>query len=173
MLPSLGGRRRKMRRLLALSTGAVLVLTAATFSAYPAQAKDPGPGATNRGTGLSDKASFYDSRQDPAASKALRDRAAQLSARPKSGVAALRKELGVQGVVSIDPLTATARSVARLDGFLTGPSRQPAKSVALDYVRSHQDVFGLDAGAVSRRSEEHTSELQSPCNLVCRLLLEK
>src|SRR5256885_8454007 len=24
-----------------------------------------------------------------------------------------------------------------------------------------------------RRSEEHTSELQSPCNIVCRLLLEK
>src|SRR2546426_3499134 len=29
-------------------------------------------------------------------------------------------------------------------------------------------------GAVAvARSEEHTSELQSPCNLVCRLLLEK
>src|SRR5256885_8144963 len=27
--------------------------------------------------------------------------------------------------------------------------------------------------AVRIRSEEHTSELQSPCNLVCRLLLEK
>src|SRR5688500_10290424 len=26
---------------------------------------------------------------------------------------------------------------------------------------------------ISYRSEEHTSELQSPCNLVCRLLLEK
>src|SRR5256885_10903081 len=26
---------------------------------------------------------------------------------------------------------------------------------------------------VRGRSEEHTSELQSPCNLVCRLLLEK
>src|SRR5256885_11875583 len=26
---------------------------------------------------------------------------------------------------------------------------------------------------VQERSEEHTSELQSPCNLVCRLLLEK
>src|SRR3989454_4917713 len=26
---------------------------------------------------------------------------------------------------------------------------------------------------VGARSEEHTSELQSPCNLVCRLLLEK
>src|SRR5256885_8981153 len=29
-----------------------------------------------------------------------------------------------------------------------------------------------DSGS-ARRSEEHTSELQSPCNLVCRLLLEK
>src|SRR5256885_4422711 len=27
--------------------------------------------------------------------------------------------------------------------------------------------------AALERSEEHTSELQSPCNLVCRLLLEK
>src|SRR5256885_4432888 len=27
--------------------------------------------------------------------------------------------------------------------------------------------------ATQARSEEHTSELQSPCNLVCRLLLEK
>src|ERR1039457_2783074 len=27
--------------------------------------------------------------------------------------------------------------------------------------------------AIKNRSEEHTSELQSPCNLVCRLLLEK
>src|SRR5256885_12423665 len=26
---------------------------------------------------------------------------------------------------------------------------------------------------LTKRSEEHTSELQSPCNLVCRLLLEK
>src|SRR5256885_7147694 len=31
----------------------------------------------------------------------------------------------------------------------------------------------LSAPQVSSRSEEHTSELQSPCNLVCRLLLEK
>src|SRR5256885_7313381 len=29
------------------------------------------------------------------------------------------------------------------------------------------------AGFGAFRSEEHTSELQSPCNLVCRLLLEK
>src|SRR2546426_8061138 len=33
----------------------------------------------------------------------------------------------------------------------------------VDGMRSHKTL----------RSEEHTSELQSPCNLVCRLLLEK
>src|SRR5256885_7511691 len=32
---------------------------------------------------------------------------------------------------------------------------------------------GLRHQLIFRRSEEHTSELQSPCNLVCRLLLEK
>src|SRR5256885_7508109 len=33
--------------------------------------------------------------------------------------------------------------------------------------------FLPDDCAARNRSEEHTSELQSPCNLVCRLLLEK
>src|SRR5256885_11266600 len=33
--------------------------------------------------------------------------------------------------------------------------------------------FGHIHGLNEYRSEEHTSELQSPCNLVCRLLLEK
>src|SRR5688500_20087017 len=33
--------------------------------------------------------------------------------------------------------------------------------------------FPARRGSVAARSEEHTSELQSPCNLVCRLLLEK
>src|SRR5256885_5661351 len=41
----------------------------------------------------------------------------------------------------------------------------------------HHAVEGLGEavaqGALGGRSEEHTSELQSPCNLVCRLLLEK
>src|SRR5256885_9850105 len=35
------------------------------------------------------------------------------------------------------------------------------------------DVNRMQAWAGQSRSEEHTSELQSPCNLVCRLLLEK
>src|SRR5256885_13202727 len=36
---------------------------------------------------------------------------------------------------------------------------------------SHDDNDVFNVGIM--RSEEHTSELQSPCNLVCRLLLEK
>src|SRR5690242_21528390 len=35
------------------------------------------------------------------------------------------------------------------------------------------DSQGIELGATSGRSEEHTSELQSHVNLVCRLLLEK
>src|SRR5256885_10123332 len=38
---------------------------------------------------------------------------------------------------------------------------------------SSDDIARARAIQTFRRSEEHTSELQSPCNLVCRLLLEK
>src|SRR6266566_8148106 len=60
--------------------------------------------------------------------------------------------------------------------------RRPPRSTLFPYTtlfRSHQPV-GIDVdelaghvGTLLMRSEEHTSELQSPCNLVCRLLLEK
>src|SRR5256885_12072739 len=45
--------------------------------------------------------------------------------------------------------------------------------VALEHVAQHLVGHLLRAEADFDRSEEHTSELQSPCNLVCRLLLEK
>src|SRR2546426_6388233 len=48
---------------------------------------------------------------------------------------------------------------------------------ALQLSRADADLHAArrrpDVDTSSRRSEEHTSELQSPCNLVCRLLLEK
>src|SRR5256885_11922693 len=47
---------------------------------------------------------------------------------------------------------------------VNGRARQPLASL-------FQQHITVDFG--SHRSEEHTSELQSPCNLVCRLLLEK
>src|SRR2546426_2931666 len=40
----------------------------------------------------------------------------------------------------------------------------------LGLVRRRNELLCEQSG---NRSEEHTSELQSPCNLVCRLLLEK
>src|SRR5256885_8225703 len=42
------------------------------------------------------------------------------------------------------------------------------QTVSLPEWRYHEDLAHPED-----RSEEHTSELQSPCNLVCRLLLEK
>src|SRR3989454_3475741 len=48
----------------------------------------------------------------------------------------------------------------------------------IDLHTGHQPIANADESAWivfngEIRSEEHTSELQSPCNLVCRLLLEK
>src|SRR2546426_4768489 len=48
--------------------------------------------------------------------------------------------------------------------------------VSVLVLEKHADFlrdFRGDTIHPSTRSEEHTSELQSPCNLVCRLLLEK
>src|SRR5256885_795760 len=65
----------------------------------------------------------------------------------------------------------TCGSSGKMRSTFTGPRRisiQHCSSLS----RSHCCASG-SSGASSSRSEEHTSELQSPCNLVCRLLLEK
>src|SRR2546426_4337271 len=47
-------------------------------------------------------------------------------------------------------------------------------SLDRDRMRQRSVGRGRGVGTLTHpRSEEHTSELQSPCNLVCRLLLEK
>src|SRR5256885_5024732 len=60
------------------------------------------------------------------------------------------------------------------------PISQPLLLLRLNFLES--DKLGVqhvprfrphDVSQAAGRSEEHTSELQSPCNLVCRLLLEK
>src|SRR5947208_10230593 len=53
-------------------------------------------------------------------------------------------------------------------------SREPGARRAVSQVLARQRKPGRRAGAaLPARSEEHTSELQSPDHLVCRLLLEK
>src|SRR5256885_12906563 len=49
-------------------------------------------------------------------------------------------------------------------------SRRQNAIVATSTIGTWSKAVGL---IESSRSEEHTSELQSPCNIVCRLLLEK
>src|ERR1039457_2948259 len=60
--------------------------------------------------------------------------------------------------------------------------RRPPRSTLFPYTTLFRSVHEGSAHPSDRgsswetefcRSEEHTSELQSPCNLVCRLLLEK
>src|SRR2546426_1266556 len=55
----------------------------------------------------------------------------------------------------LDPRTGRLIVLSALDNIVKGASGQAVQG------------FNI------MRSEEHTSELQSPCNLVCRLLLEK
>src|SRR5256885_3644124 len=65
--------------------------------------------------------------------------------------------------------------------------RRPPRSTLFPYTTLFRSLLGRRRGWIlamqaalaatialfALRSEEHTSELQSPCNLVCRLLLEK
>src|SRR5256885_5018191 len=53
---------------------------------------------------------------------------------------------------------------------ICGPGQQPDQA---HRGRGDRQADADDARRADHRSEEHTSELQSPCNLVCRLLLEK
>src|SRR5256885_3947015 len=72
------------------------------------------------------------------------------------------------------PYTTLFRSPRSSAGRASPEAITSPPSTATDQGRSHPSSMARYAsrlGAV--RSEEHTSELQSPCNLVCRLLLEK
>jgi extracellular elastinolytic metalloproteinase len=92
---------------------------------------------------------FLDARTSGSAGQVLRGRAAALAASPSLAVTKLGHALGLQGAISIDPLTGTPRMVGRLDGFLTGPSAAPASDVALGYVRGHAKVFKLSARSIA------------------------
>src|SRR5256885_12596288 len=74
------------------------------------------------------------------------------------------------------PYTTLFRSLARTAKTVAGPLYRPLRDPfqheppALVSLKSPAH---LQSRVTNLRSEEHTSELQSPCNLVCRLLLEK
>ncbi len=100
-------------------------------------------------SGARDKKAFFDARQTPAAQTELRARAARLRSEPPAAAAALKRSLGVEGVLSLDPLTSTARLVGRTDGFLTGSSRAAPSAVALAYVTRNAAAIGLSREALA------------------------
>src|SRR2546426_6469777 len=65
------------------------------------------------------------------------------------------------------PISERREDAAPLGNQADAEPRNSIGGAAFDRSAVEADPAG------ARRSEEHTSELQSPCNLVCRLLLEK
>src|SRR2546426_6886923 len=63
------------------------------------------------------------------------------------------------------------RGEFRFPGLL--PDVYSVRITLAAFVPAFRKDILVKPGVRSMRSEEHTSELQSPCNLVCRLLLEK
>src|SRR5256885_4701545 len=68
------------------------------------------------------------------------------------------------------PYTTLFRSEGRIRTERIGKVALSAHSAGYRVTAAVLDHGGMGENS---RSEEHTSELQSPCNLVCRLLLEK
>src|SRR5688572_31114387 len=77
-------------------------------------------------------------------------------------------------VNSVDRSRSGRQWVASIHGPANGRYRCQS-SIGADAVNNHDvtEHAGSRCGQRQRRSEEHTSELQSQSNLVCRLLLEK
>src|SRR5256885_8053960 len=71
------------------------------------------------------------------------------------------------------PYTTLFRS--RTGAQIVGYGAPGKGNTLLNYCGIRTDLleYTVDRNPAKHRSEEHTSELQSPCNLVCRLLLEK
>src|SRR5256885_11492441 len=73
-----------------------------------------------------------------------------------------------------DPATTEIYTLSLHDALPISPSPVAGRGAALATAASiSAPTAGVSRREIGCRSEEHTSELQSPCNLVCRLLLEK
>src|SRR5256885_11993490 len=69
-------------------------------------------------------------------------------------------------------LATSQECIPHSDGILWSVSEKTRVQLPAG-IGSHFQVFLNGVPQQEGRSEEHTSELQSPCNLACRLLLEQ
>src|SRR2546426_8698738 len=93
----------------------------------------------------------------------------------------LRRDAQLEPVDRFQPIEDRLDAPSGLEDFFDPPASGGVHLLSEQLRLAHHDgqrivdlVRGRSGEATIRwRSEEHTSELQSPCNLVCRLLLEK
>src|SRR2546426_6069885 len=71
------------------------------------------------------------------------------------------------------PYTTLFRSASMADVNAISEARRGSDISGRDKIPASSRSLPSSGTMTHARSEEHTSELQSPCNLVCRLLLEK
>ena len=119
---------RSATRLLGGGLLCLILLTPATAAAAAA----PPEGKAN-----------FDSRRADVASVPQRTRDARESFAKQSGGA----------TVDADRKTGSLRSVGRTDGLLTGPSGRDEAIIALDYVRDHAALFGIDGTDLASLSQ--------------------
>src|SRR4051794_21034366 len=128
-------RRRSVRALLALATAAAIVAVPLGATAAPA-----GPSDVFATTRATMRPPLVDVRAHASATHT------SLSA----AQSALASDLGDEGVLDVDEVTGAPRVVARLDGFLTGPSGAAPGDVALGYLHEHRDAFGVSDADLDR-----------------------
>lgn len=91
---------------------------------------------------------FYDSREGTPAEQAATALDTATSKRSAS-VRELRRSVGADATVSINPVTGTPRNLAARDGYLTPASAASPRRIALQYVRRHASSLGLRRDDVS------------------------
>src|SRR5205807_3187044 len=79
--------------------------------------------------------------------------------------------LSLHDALPISTLDKAKKRTREFDLVVEASGAESGFALALDLLRPR--TISTSVLQIPLRSEEHTSELQSPCNLVCRLLLEK
>ncbi|MEO6510512.1 MAG: M36 family metallopeptidase [Nocardioides sp.] len=124
----------------ALATTSLASATSAGQSAKPGSTHERSAGRPAEARG------FYDSRNGQSSTaRAITARNASKAA-GRLPAKRLAASLPGKAVFDIDGTTGTVRSLARLDGSLTGRSKSPAKKVALKFVKQNHAALGLTVG---------------------------